>query len=360
MSSLLKKFGYSSHSSSKSSATQPAPVPSAALTSLITKFQHASILSTTQFTRADLDALMAYASHMAHLVLTRGTCSLLADRLLGVIFYEPSTRTSGSFQAAMLRLGGKVQAILDVSSSSVAKGETIEDTVRCWECYVDAIVMRHPQQGSLERAARAASIPMLNAGDGVGEHPTQALLDLYTLQQEAGRVDGLTVTMVGDLLNGRTVHSLAKLLMQFTGVTINYVSPPSLAMPADIQQYIREHSSVTQHSTADLASVLAATDVLYVTRVQKERFADMAHYEQTAAAYQITPELLGGAKDTLRVMHPLPRVTEIDVRVDEDVERAAYFRQMRYGLYVRMALLAVVFGRRPEDEAEVVARVTGH
>lgn len=343
---------------SNTTSSPPPSLPTAELDALIAKFRHTSILSVTQFTRTDLLTLMSLASHFAHTVATRGTCSLLADRLLGVIFYEPSTRTSSSFQAAMQRLGGKVMAINDVSSSSVAKGETIEDTVRCLECYVDAIVMRHPLQGSLHRAAAAASVPVINAGDGIGEHPTQALLDLYTIQQEAGRADGLTVTMVGDLLNGRTVHSLAKLLMQFERTTIHYVSPPSLAMPADIQQHIAQHSTVQQHCTADLQSVLPHTDVLYVTRTQKERFVDLAHYETTAAAYRITPELLTAGKDTLRVMHPLPRVSEIDVRVDEDREKAAYFRQMRYGLYVRMALLAVVFGRHPRDEAEVVKRVT--
>ena len=334
-------------------------LPSAELDVLIAKFRNTSILSVTQFTRTDLLTLMSLASYFAYVVHERGTCSLLADRLLGIIFYEPSTRTSSSFQAAMQRLGGKVIAINDVSSSSVSKGETIEDTMRCLECYVDCIVMRHPQQGSLHRAAAAASIPIINAGDGIGEHPTQALLDLYTIQQEAGRADGLTVTMVGDLLNGRTVHSLAKLLMQFNDVTVHYVSPPSLAMPVDIQQHIAQHSTVQQHCTHDLQSVMPHTDVLYVTRTQKERFVDLAHYEATAAAYQITPELLSGGKEALRVLHPLPRVSEIDVRVDDDRKRAAYFRQMRYGLYVRMALLAVVFGRHPRDEAEVVRRVTG-
>ena len=348
-----------SHAADHSSPTAPPHLPAAELDALITKFRYASILSITQFSRTDLLSLMSLASHFAHVVRERGTCSLLADRVLGVIFYEPSTRTSSSFQAAMQRLGGKVMAINDVSSSSVAKGETIEDTMRCLECYVDAIVMRHPQQGSLHRAASAASIPLINAGDGIGEHPTQALLDLYTIQQEAGRADGLTVTMVGDLLNGRTVHSLAKLLTQFNDITLHYVSPPSLAMPADIQAHIAQHSTVQQHSTEDLQSVLPHTDVLYVTRTQKERFVDLAHYEATAKAYQVTPELLSGGKEALRVLHPLPRVAEIDVRVDEDRQRAAYFRQMRYGLYVRMALLAVVFGRRPEDEAEVVNRVTG-
>ena len=337
----------------------PPTLPAAEIDALITKFRLTSILSVTQFTRTDLLTLMTLASHFAHVVHERGTCSLLADRVLGVIFYEPSTRTSSSFQAAMLRLGGKVMAISDVNTSSVVKGETIEDTMRCLECYVDAIVMRHPQQGSLHRAAAAASIPIINAGDGVGEHPTQALLDLYTIQQEAGKADGLTVTMVGDLLNGRTVHSLAKLLMQFRDTTIHYVSPPSLAMPADIQQHIAQHSTVQQHCTHDLQSVLPHTDVLYVTRTQKERFLDLAHYEATAAAYQITPELLSGGKEALRILHPLPRVSEIDVRVDDDRKRAAYFRQMRYGLYVRMALLTVVFGRHPKDEAEVVKRVTG-
>ena len=325
-----------------------------ALDALIAKFHHTSILSITQFSRTDLLSLMSLASQYAHLVATRGTCSLLSDKLLATIFYEASTRTSSSFQAAMLRLGGKVVSIPDVQQSSVSKGETIEDTMRCLECYVDMIVMRHPAPGSVQRAADSVRIPVLNAGDGIGEHPTQALLDLYTIQQEAGRTDGLVITMMGDLKHGRTVHSLAKLLTRFADVTIQFVSPPFLAMPDDVQQFIRSTSpscQLSSHATLTPA-VLNATDVLYVTRVQKERFTSTEEYEAATLGYSLTPELLtelGGTKSTMRILHPLPRVHELDTRLDND-DRAAYFRQMRYGLYVRMALLSIVFGRKLEDE----------
>ena len=227
--------------------------------------------------------------------------------------------------------------------------------MRCLECYVDLIVMRHPQPGSVKLAADSVSIPLINAGDGVGEHPTQALLDLYCIQQEAGRHDGLVVTLMGDLKHGRTVHSLAKLLTAFTDIELQYVSPPSLAMPQDVQDFVAAASSppCKQSSHPALtAALLSRTDILYVTRVQKERFTDLAEYSAATASYSLTPALLselGGGKDRLRIMHPLPRVNEIHDSLDSD-ERSAYFRQMRYGLYVRMALLSVVFGRRLDDE----------
>ena len=332
--------------------------PSAAeLAALLAKFRGQSLLSITQFSRVDLLTLMSLASQFGHLVNTRGTCELLADRLLATIFYEPSTRTSSSFQAAMLRLGGKVLSIPDVMQSSVSKGETIEDTMRCLECYVDGIVMRHPSPGSVQRAADSVRIPVLNAGDGIGEHPTQALLDLYTIQREAGRTDDLVVTLMGDLRHGRTVHSLAKLLTRFTGITLHLVSPPSLAMPDEVLSFISPALTTSTHPSLTPA-ILSATDVLYVTRVQKERFTSLDEYDAATRDYALTPELLqelGGTKSTMRIMHPLPRVNELDVRLDAD-ERAAYFRQMRYGLYVRMALLSVVFGRTLQDEAGVTRR----
>ena len=345
-----------------SSPPNPPPTipPPHAVDALIGRFHGRSILSITQFSREDLETLMALASQFGQLVNTRGTCELLSDRVLATIFYEPSTRTSSSFQAAMMRLGGKVLSIPDVMQSSVSKGETIEDTMRCLECYVDAIVMRHPSPGSVQRAADSVRIPVLNAGDGIGEHPTQALLDLYTIQCEAGRTDQLVVTLMGDLLHGRTVHSLAKLLTRFTGITLHLVSPPSLAMPDDVVSFVSSIITTSTHPTLTRA-ILSTTDVLYVTRIQKERFSSLDAYTAATADYALTPELLdklGGTKSTMRIMHPLPRVNELDVRLDTD-DRAAYFRQMRYGLFVRMALLAVVFGRRMEDEWGVVQRKGG-
>jgi len=246
----------------------------------------------------------------------------------------------------MLRLGGSVVAINDVSKSSVSKGETLEDTMRSLECYSDVIVMRHPEIGSADKASRVLKIPLLSGGDGAGEHPTQALLDMYTIVRECGKLDGLTITMLGDLKHGRTVHSLAKALKKFR-VKLNFVSPEFLKMPSNLLDDLRNsHVECVEYSS--LHSCLAETDVLYVTRVQKERFSDLDEYERACAGYAITPELLSDfhAKESLRILHPLPRVNEIDVRVDTD-ERAAYFRQMRYGLFARMAVIALALGKSP-------------
>jgi aspartate carbamoyltransferase len=271
-----------------------------------------------------------------------GTFDLLKGKVLTNLFYEPSTRTSSSFVAAIQRLGGSVIQINNVTFSSVSKGETLQDTVKTLECYSDAIVLRHPEKGSAAEAAAAASKPIINAGDGPGEHPTQALLDAYTIVEEMGTLDGLTITMVGDLKYGRTVHSLARLLTMYD-VKINYVSPEILAMP----EYLVTEVAATgteQTETTDLESVLGDTDVLYVTRIQKERFEDPTDYDNVKDSYVITSQVMQGAKDNMIVMHPLPRVGEIAPEFDND-PRAAYFRQMEYGMYVRMALLALVLGR---------------
>ena len=232
--------------------------------------------------------------------------------------------------------------INEVTYSSVAKGESLPDTVRTLQTYADVIVLRHPEVGSAKLAAQYTTKPIINAGDGVGEHPTQALLDLFTIQEELGRVDGLTVTMLGDLKYGRTVHSLSRLLSLFD-VRINYVSPEILNMPPELLAELnREGMEQRVHTT--LSPVLPETDVLYVTRVQKERFDDLDQYEAVKNAYVITPETLEDAKAEMIIMHPFPRVGEISMEVDDD-PRAAYFRQMESGLYVRMALLAMVLGK---------------
>jgi len=271
-----------------------------------------------------------------------GTFDLLKGKILANLFYEPSTRTSSSFTAAMERLGGSVIPINEVRYSSVSKGESLPDTVRTLEAYVDVIVLRHPDTGAAALAAQYARKPIINAGDGTGEHPTQALLDLFTIREELGRIDGLTVTMLGDLKYGRTVHSLSRLLTLYN-VRLNYVSPEILRMPAEIIEEIRGHGA-PQAEYSELEPVLADTDVLYVTRVQRERFADPAEYEIVKGAYVIGVDSLKGAKDRMVVMHPLPRVGEISMDLDDD-PRAAYFRQVEYGLYVRMALLAMVLGK---------------
>jgi len=305
-------------------------------------FYGQDILSVAQFTRDDLEYIFGVAEAMRTMVAHIGAFDLLKGKILANLFYEPSTRTSSSFLAAMERLGGSVIPINEVRYSSVAKGESLVDTVRTLECYADVIVLRHPETGSAAIAAQAARKPIINAGDGIGEHPTQALLDLFTIREELGTIDGLTVTMLGDLKYGRTVHSLAKLLAPYN-VHLNYVSPGILRMPPDLlAQLSAQGVRQTEHSTLD--DVLPITDVLYVTRVQKERFEDLDEYESVKGAYVLTLETMKRARPKMALMHPLPRVGEISPEVDDD-PRAAYFRQMEYGLYVRMALLAMVLGK---------------
>jgi aspartate carbamoyltransferase catalytic subunit len=306
------------------------------------RFYGKDILSVSQFERNDLEYIFGVAKEMRAMVERVGTFDLLKGKILANLFYEPSTRTSSSFTSAMERLGGSVIPINEVRYSSVAKGESLPDTVRTLECYADVIVLRHPEVGASAEAARYARKPIINAGDGIGEHPTQALLDLFTIVEELGRVDDLTVTMLGDLKYGRTVHSLSRLLSLYR-VHINYVSPDILRMPAELVAEL-ESKGVSQSAHARLEEALGGTDVLYVTRVQKERFESLDDYERVKGAYVITPEVLAGAKEEMIVMHPLPRVGEISMEVDQD-PRAAYFRQMEYGLYVRMALLAMVLGK---------------
>jgi len=300
------------------------------------------IVSVKQFGREDLEYIFAVSHEMHDMVDHIGTFDLLKGKILANLFYEPSTRTSSSFTAAMERLGGSVIPINEVKYSSVSKGESLADTVRTLECYADVIVLRHPEVGSAAIAAKAAHKPVINAGDGIGEHPTQALLDAFTIREEIGHLDGLTVTLLGDLKHGRTVHSLARLLSLYK-VKLNYVAPDLLRMPAELIEELKG-KGVEQSEYSNLDVCLPGTDVLYVTRVQKERFTDEAVYESVKGAYVIDPKVMKAAKERMIVMHPLPRVGEISTDFDED-PRAAYFRQMEYGLYVRMALLAMVLGK---------------
>ena len=306
-------------------------------------FSGMDILSVDQFDRRQLAYIFARAREMREIVQRIGGLDLLKGHVLTCLFYEPSTRTSSSFIAAMERLGGSVIPITQgVQFSSVSKGETLADTVRTLEQYSDAIVLRHPQTGSAQMAADYANVPILNAGDGAGEHPTQALLDLFTIREELGLVDGLKVAMVGDLRYGRTVHSLTKLLLHFD-VSLRFVSPEILRLPLSIMNQVID-AGVDARETHDVADVIKNVDVLYVTRVQKERFSDMAQYEEVKDHYEITPELMEEAKEKMVIMHPLPRVGEIHYAVDDD-PRAAYFRQVQNGMFIRMALLAAVLGK---------------
>jgi carbamoyl-phosphate synthase/aspartate carbamoyltransferase/dihydroorotase/carbamoyl-phosphate synthase/aspartate carbamoyltransferase len=301
------------------------------------------IISVSQFDAEKLTYIFSRAREMREMVDRVGATDLLKGTVLACLFYEPSTRTSSSFIAAMERLGGGVVPITQgVQYSSVSKGETLADTIRTLEQFVDVIVLRHPELGSARVAADYAKVPIINAGDGPGEHPTQALLDLFTIKEELGRVGGLKIAMVGDLRYGRTVHSLTRLLTQYD-VSLRFVSPEILRLPLKIMNHVID-AGIDVRETHDVADVIDNVDVLYVTRVQKERFNDLAQYEEVKDHYEITPELMAKAKANMIVMHPLPRVGEIHYAVDQN-PRAAYFRQVRNGMYIRMAVLAAVLGR---------------
>jgi aspartate carbamoyltransferase catalytic subunit len=301
------------------------------------------ILSVNQFDRKKLAYIFQRSHEMREMVERVGACDLLHGNVLTCLFYEPSTRTSASFIAAMERLGGSVIPITQgVQFSSVSKGESLPDTIRTLEQYSDAIVLRHPEIGSAQVAADYAHVPVINAGDGAGEHPTQALLDLFTIQEELGRVDGLKIAMVGDLRYGRTVHSLTKLLLQYN-VSLRFVSPDILRLPMALMNEVID-KGMDARETHDVADVIENSDVLYVTRIQKERFSDLAQYDEVKNLYEITPDIMKQAREKMVVMHPLPRVTEIHYAVDSD-PRAAYFRQVKNGMYIRMALLAAVLGK---------------
>jgi carbamoyl-phosphate synthase/aspartate carbamoyltransferase/dihydroorotase/carbamoyl-phosphate synthase/aspartate carbamoyltransferase len=306
-------------------------------------FYQRDILSVSQFNTDNLAYIFDVAEEMREMVQQVGGADLLRGYVLTCLFYEPSTRTSSSFIAAMERLGGSVIPITQgVQFSSVSKGESLPDTVRTLEQYSDIIVLRHPEEGSARVAADYATVPVINAGDGTGEHPTQALLDLFTIQEELNHIDGLHIAMVGDLRFGRTVHSLTRLLAQYH-VKLSFVSPEILRLPLVIMNEVRD-AGLEVRETHSVADVIHTADVLYVTRVQKERFSDLSQYDAVKDYYTITPELMAQAKDNMIVMHPLPRVGEIEYAVDSD-PRAAYFRQVQNGMYIRMALLAAVLGK---------------
>lgn len=265
----------------------------------------------------------------------------MRGRILGTLFYEPSTRTRLSFESAMLRLGGSVTGFSTPAGTSVEKGETLSDTVRMTEAYTDALVIRHPLEGAARLAADISSKPVINAGDGAGQHPTQTILDLFTIQEAKGRIEGLNIVLVGDLRFGRTVHSLAEALSLF-GANITLIAPPSLQMPRDVIAQI-ESNGVKPKTSASLEEAVADADILYVTRIQKERFADAAEYAKLSGSYRIDTKLLAHARSTLSVMHPLPRVNEIAPEVDR-TEHSLYFKQAANGVPVRMAILSMILG----------------
>lgn len=294
------------------------------------------LTSTKQLTRADTEEILRVAAEM-ETVKEHGKSDLLKGKVLASLFYEPSTRTRLSFETAMLRLGGDVVTAEGIQFSSLYKGETIEDTMEMVGQYADIIAMRHPDQGSADIAASASKVPFINAGDGPGQHPTQALLDLYTIQKERKGIDNLTIAMVGDLRYGRTVHSLSYLLGLYKNLSLILISPQELTMPEKVMSFLKE-KNIPYKEYDDIAAGTDA-DILYMTRVQQERFADKSEYERLKLKYVLTADHVKGKNVT--VMHPLPRVGEIATDVDV-LPNAAYFRQAGNGVVVRMALLAML------------------
>jgi aspartate carbamoyltransferase len=301
------------------------------------------VVAIADMTRDEISALLDQACRFESAVASGARLRLLDGKILATLFYEPSTRTRLSFESAMLRTGGGVISVAEAkTSSSAAKGETLFDTGKMIEGYAHIAVIRHPEKGSAAELARGAGIPVINGGDGTGEHPTQALLDLYTVMREKGTLDGLHVALVGDLKNGRTVHSLSQALARWD-VRLTFVAPDALKMPADVIEKLRAARQVKIEETSDLEAALREADVTYVTRIQKERFADTAEYEKLKGAYVVSRKLIEAAKPGITILHPLPRVNEIATDVD-DMPNAAYFRQAKNGVYLRMALLTMLLG----------------
>ncbi len=302
------------------------------------QFQGRDITSIEDFTREEINYILKISKTMEPLA-KKGS-DMLKGKILANLFFEPSTRTRLSFEAAMLKLGGSTIGFGDVESTSVKKGETLADTVRTVENYADIIALRHPLEGAAKLAADFSKVPVINAGSGSEEHPTQALLDLYTIEKEKKKIDGLKIALVGDLRYGRTVHSLAYALSQYN-IELTLVSPDSLRMRREMLRKIQTKLPVTE--TQNLEKIIPQIDVLYVTRIQKERFPDQAEYAKVKGVYRIDLKTLSNAKKDLIILHPLPRVDEIAPEVD-GTPQARYFQQVWNGIAVRMALLALVSG----------------
>ncbi len=294
------------------------------------------LMSPLDFTVEELDALLTLAGDIER---NPQTYAHKCDgRILATCFYEPSTRTRLSFESAMLRLGGQVLGFSSANSSSAAKGESVSDTIRTVSCFADICAMRHPKEGSAFVAASKSTIPVINAGDGGHQHPTQTLTDLLTIRSLKGRLDHLTIGLCGDLKFGRTVHSLINALIRYPGVSFIFISPEELKIPDYIREDLLEANHIPYKEVIRLEEVMPELDLLYMTRVQRERFFNEEDYVRLKDFYILNKEKMELAKPDMLVLHPLPRVNEISVEVDDD-ERAVYFKQVQYGVYVRMALI---------------------
>lgn len=308
-------------------------------------FKLTHVVESQQFNQEIIDVVFKVADEMrADLVKGRQYKRLLDEYIMASLFYEPSTRTRFSFESAMSRLGGKIITTENAREfSSVAKGESLYDTTRIMNGYADIIVMRHHKAGSARRAAKISTVPVINAGDGAGQHPTQALLDMYTIVDAFSGIESLKIAMVGDLRYGRTVRSLSYLLTKYANVEIIFVSPPVCKMEGDIKAYL-DRNNLHWHEETDLAVVAPEVDCIYMTRIQKERFHSAEDYQAAAGKYILTPERVQAMKPGAIIMHPLPRVDEIPKEVDDD-PRARYFQQAQNGLYIRMALLYLLLNK---------------
>ncbi len=289
------------------------------------------VISIRDFTREEIELIIAKAKHI------QPSQTELADKVMASLFFEPSTRTQLSFNTAIQRLGGSVIGFSGAEGSSVVKGETLSDTIKVVEKYADLIVIRHSSEGSARLAADVASIPVINAGDGANQHPTQTLMDLYTIDACQGKLDGLSIGMVGDLKYGRTVHSLATALTRFSNIKLRLISPPNLRMPSSFLRELEEPVPYSETEQLDLRGL----DIVYVTRIQRERFADIEEYEKVRNAYVLDKKACEQLKTSASILHPLPRVNEISTDVDA-LPQAKYFEQVRNGVPVRMALLHLI------------------
>lgn len=296
-----------------------------------------SLISITDYSKNDWLAILSLAEKFEQ----NPPGNILQGKVVASLFFEPSTRTRLSFESAVQKLGGTVIGFDQAGSSSTSKGETLKDTIRMVSGYADLIVMRHPLEGSARLAAEYATVPVINAGDGANQHPTQTLLDLYSIQKTQGSLDNLSISFVGDLKYGRTIHSTLQAMSHFKS-SFTFVSPPELVIPESLRLEL-DAAKIPYREISDLMAALPSSDILYMTRIQKERFADPIEYEQVKNAFVLNRDMLKKTKRNLRIMHPLPRVNEIDEDVDED-KRAYYFEQARNGLYTRQSIIANIMG----------------
>lgn len=298
-----------------------------------------SLISIQDFTKEEILHILNVAKEFEQ----NKSQTFLSDKVIACIFFEPSTRTRLSFETASNRLGARVIGFSDAANTSIRKGESLKDTIKMVSNYVDLIVMRHPLEGSARYASEIASVPVINAGDGANQHPTQTLLDLYTIMETQGRLDNIDINMVGDLKYGRTVHSLLQALSHFTP-SFTFTAPSELEMPMEYKEFLNE-KHIPFRETTELEKYLNDTDILYMTRIQQERFTDPVEYEKVKNVYSLNKSMLSSVRDNMRILHPLPRLQEIATDVD-DTPYASYFKQAENGMYVRMAIISYLLGKR--------------